>query len=140
MAYAADPDTKGKNTAKHAKMTIFQVSIALVATTIGGGLLGVPYAFYHLGIPLAVFLSLMAAITGYMSVMLYLRTKDLTPRKYESTYEIAYLLYGRASIFIVTGTQFVSSLFCMILYYRILGDTIGHLWAQIFLKHHTHQN
>ena len=139
MAYAADPLTKTKSTTKP-KMSIFQVSIALVASTIGGGILGVPYAFYHLGIPLAVFLSIFFAITGHLSVMLYLRTKDLTPRKYESSYEIAYLLYGRASIFIVTGTQFATAICCMVLYYRILGDTIGHLMSLIFLRGSNHSD
>ena len=61
--------------------------------------------------------------------MIYLRTKDLTPRKYESVYEIAYLLSGRNAIFVVILTQLLSALGCMILYYIILGDTTGNLFA-----------
>ena len=30
----------------HEKMNIFQTSLALVATNIGGGILAIPYAFY----------------------------------------------------------------------------------------------
>ena len=31
-------------------MNIFQTALAVVATNAGGGILGTPYAFYHLGI------------------------------------------------------------------------------------------
>jgi len=75
-----------------------------VATTLGGGLLGVPFAFYRLGIFNAILLCIFIAVTGHLSVMLYLRTKDLTPRKYESVYEIAYLLSGRGAIGVVIVT------------------------------------
>jgi len=103
--------------------------LALVATNIGGGILGIPYAFYHVGLINGIILLLFFAGTGHLSVMLYLRTKDLTPRKYESTYEIAFLLFGRASIFVVTGTLFFFGLSMMVMYYIILGETVGHLFA-----------
>ena len=75
-----------------------------MATNAGGGILGTPYAFYHLGIVNAIILCLVIAIASQASVMIYLRTKDLTPRKYESVYEIAYLLNGRNAIFLVILT------------------------------------
>ncbi len=103
--------------------------MALVATNIGGGILALPFAFYHTGLINGVVLLLFFAATGHLSVLLYLNTKDLTPRKYESTYEIAYLLYGRVSIFITTGTLFFFGLSMMVMYYIILGETVGHLFA-----------
>lgn len=83
------------------KLSIFQTSLAIVATSIGGGILGVPFAFYNFGIINGVFIALLIAVISHFSSMLYLATKDLTPRRYESVYEIAYLLTGRASIFVV---------------------------------------
>ena len=62
--------------------------------------------------------------------MMYLRVKDMTPRKYESIYEIAYLLTGRVSIFIVCGIQLAMTFSSMIMYYMIIGDTLANLWAQ----------
>ena len=111
------------------KMNIFQTALAVVATNAGGGVLGTPYAFYHLGIINAIIITLTIAAASQASVMIYLRTKDLTPRKYESVYEIAYLLSGRNAIFVVILTQLLSALGCMILYYIILGDTTGNLFA-----------
>ena len=61
--------------------------------------------------------------------MLYLRAKDLTPRKYESIYEIAYLLNGKVGIYVVIIVQFMSAFFAMVMYYMILGDTVGHLFG-----------
>ena len=113
--------------------------MALVATNIGGGLLGFPYAFYHAGIFNAIIMMFFFAACGHLSVYIYLKTKDLTPRKYESTYEIAYLLFGRVSIFIVTGTLWAFGLGMMVMYYMILGETVGHLFAQFFVKNHNGQ-
>lgn len=72
---------------------------ALVAYNIGGGILGLPFAFYNMGIPLAIFLSVWISIFSAIASMMLLKVKDLTPRRYESMYEIAFLLLGRQSIF-----------------------------------------
>ena len=115
-------------------MSIFQTALAIVATNVGGGILGVPYAFYHLGIFNAAALCLFLAVTGQVSVMLHLRIKDLSPHKYESVYELAYFFYGRPAIFVLIAIYFSSALSCMVLYYMILGDTVGHLWGQAFVE------
>ena len=103
--------------------------MALVATNIGGGILGVPFAFYHMGMINGVFVCLSVAILSHISSMLYLRLKDLTPRKYESIYEIAYLLTGRSSIFVVCAIQLAMVFSSMLIYYMIIGDTIAKLFA-----------
>ena len=114
---------------KPEKLNIFQTALALVATNVGAGILGMPYAFYHFGIINSIFVCLIIAVLAHVSVMLYLRTKDLTPRKYESVYEIAYLLNGRGGLFTVILTQMLVNFSSLILYYMILGDTLGHLFA-----------
>ena len=89
----------------------------------------IEYAFYHFGIINSIFACLIISVLTHVSVMLYLRTKDLTPRKYESVYEIAYLLNGRGGLFTVILTQMLANFSSLILYYMILGDTLGHLFA-----------
>lgn len=66
--------------------------------------------------------------------MMYLKTKDLTPRKLESIYEIAYLLFGRASIFIVCTIMFLSNYGAIVLFYMIIGETLGTLTKQALIE------
>ena len=122
-----------KNAAKAGKLTVCQASLALVATNVGGGILGLPYAFYHLGIVLGVIMVFILGVLNHFSTMMYLKTKDLSPRKYESVYELAYLLFGRPSIFVVTTVMFCSNLGALILYYMIIGETLSTLVAQMLL-------
>lgn len=82
-------------------MTVFQTSLALVAANIGGGLLGMPYALQQMGIYLGLSSTVLIAFLSHFSTMMHLKVKDMTPRRYESMYEIAYLLMGRPSIFFV---------------------------------------
>lgn len=115
------------------KLTVFESALVLVATNIGGGILGLPFAFYHLGIPLSLILCFIMATLGHFSSMMYLKTKDLTPGKYESIYEIAYLLFGRPSLFVVLAILFSSVLGSAILYYIVIGETYSTLTTQLLV-------
>mgnify|MGYP000589569592 CR=1 FL=1 len=77
-------------------------------------------------------INLVIAIIAQISAMVYLRVATLTKR--HSIYEIAYLLIGRKSIFIVCSGLLLTGLASMILYYIIIGDTVAQLWAQFFVK------
>ena len=123
-----------KNPMNTRKMNIFQTSLTFVATSTGGGILGVPYAFYHMGLFLAIIFSFFMALITHSSSLMYLKVKDLTPRKYESIYEIAYLLFGRPSIFVVCTIQFVANLGGIIMYYMMIGDVISSLSTQVLLS------
>ena len=70
-------------------------------------------------------MNIFVAISAHISSIMYLKVKDLTPRRQESIYEIAYLLLGRKSIFIVCIVMFATNLAAMILYYIIIGDTVS---------------
>ena len=83
------------------KLTVFQTSLALVATNIGAGIVAMPYAFYHLGLGLGLFAIAVTAFVSWMAVILMLKAKDLSPRHYESLYELAYLVMGRSAIFAI---------------------------------------
>ena len=73
----------------------------MVATNIGGGILGIPYALYRTGLITGLIACLSVGAISHVSTIMYLKTKDLTPRRYESVYEIAYLLFGETAIFVV---------------------------------------
>ena len=66
--------------------------------------------------------------------MMYLKVKDLTPCKHESIYEIAYLLLGRPAIFTVCIVQYLLNFSSMVLYYIIIGDTIGNIFSHFFVN------
>ena len=66
--------------------------------------------------------------------------KDLTPRKYESMYEIAYLLFGRASIFVVCIILIIGNLGSIVMYTMIIGDVVSSISTQIFLEVPTADN
>ena len=116
------------------KMTIFQTSLAFLAASIGGGILGMPYAFYRMGLFLGTILCFFIGIVSHHANVMYLKVKDLTPRKYESVYEIAYLLFGRPSIFVVCTIMFVTNISCIIMYYMMFGDVLGSLNTQVLLS------
>ena len=115
------------------KMTIFQTSLALIAANIGGGILGLPYAFYHLGLFYGIISCVIVAILSHLSTIMHLKTKDLTPRRYESVYEIAFLLMGRPSIFFVCTIMFLANMGSIIMYYIIIGDTMSSLTTQALI-------
>ena len=107
--------------------------MALVAANIGGGILGLPYAFYHLGLFLGIIACVIVALLSHFSTMMHLKTKDLTPRRYESVYEIAFLLVGRPSIFYVCTIMFLSNVGAIIMYYLLIGDTMSSLVTQALI-------
>ena len=57
---------------KQGKMNIFQTSLSMVATSLGVGILGLPYAFYHVGLINGLLLNFALAILAYASAMMYL--------------------------------------------------------------------
>ena len=60
-----------------------------------------PYAFYHLGLGMGVLTIAVTAFVSWMAVVLMLKAKDLSPRHYESLYELGYLVLGRSAIFAI---------------------------------------
>ena len=92
-----------------------------MSSSIGGGLLGLPYACYRMGLYFGLTTNFIMALLSHISNVLYMKVKDLTPRRYESIYEIAYLLVGRPSIFFVCIVMFLSNVGSIIMFYMIIG-------------------
>eukprot|EP00354_Favella_ehrenbergii_P011205 CAMPEP_0170451732 /NCGR_PEP_ID=MMETSP0123-20130129/874_1 /TAXON_ID=182087 /ORGANISM="Favella ehrenbergii, Strain Fehren 1" /LENGTH=330 /DNA_ID=CAMNT_0010713519 /DNA_START=158 /DNA_END=1150 /DNA_ORIENTATION=- len=91
----------------------------------GAGILGVPYAIYHMGLPLGTAMIIFIAAFTQASIVLMLKTAQLAPCKPKSVYEIAYLLYGRTSIFFLCIIMLISGLGAIALFYRMIGDTFS---------------
>ena len=104
-----------------------------MATNVGGGILGLPFAFYRFGLPLGLAFTLLVAFLCHFSTMMYLNVKDMTIGRYESVYEIAYALFGRFSIFFVCSIMFLNNFGSTILYYMVIGDTCSSLSSQILM-------
>ena len=115
-------------------MSIFDTTLALVATNIGGGIVGVPFAMYNCGAIFGTFLVLFCAGVTMFSIVLLLKTKDMSPGKYENLYEIGYSLMGRWSIFIICGILFLNTAGTCTLYFVIFGDTFGSVMRQLILE------
>ena len=111
------------------KLTVFDTALAMVAGTIGGEMVAIPYAFYRMGLYLSVVTLVAVAVFSHISNMMYLKVKDLTPCKHESIYEIAYLLLGRWAIYMVCAVQYLLNFTSIVLYYIIIGDTVSHVMS-----------
>ena len=110
---------------------MFQTSLALIATNIGAGIVGIPYAFYNLGLTLGVLTISLTAFVAWMAVLLMMKAKDLSPRHYESLYELGYLLMGRTAIFAICGVILMQAMGVLMVYFIIFGDTMSEVFTQM---------
>lgn len=112
-----DPETEEKG------LTAVGGGLAIVSTIIGGGIVGLPYALFLLGLVLGFLLNFGACYVTYLSGFLYLALRDIVPRKPNSMYEIGYILQGRSAIFLVSIVTFVVSAGLMLIYFIVFGQT-----------------
>lgn len=59
-------------------LSIWGAILSFISTIIGGGIVGIPYAFYHVGIPVGIFMNILVIAVTFYSIYLYLKAKDLT--------------------------------------------------------------
>ena len=123
--YQADED--------HA-LNVFGGITAVISTMVGGGIVGVPYTFYQLGIvPASIFMVVMGILT-VNSCWLYMKAMCLVPGKPESIFEIGYILFKRNSIFAFSGILFANSFGICMVYFIIFGSTLGSFVGSIVNK------
>jgi len=84
--------------------------------------MGVPYAMYHLGLIWGIFSVVLVGYLNHQANMFYLKTALLTPNKSESLYEISFVLFGRASIFVLCSMLIVLGMGSGVIFYCIIGD------------------
>lgn len=95
--------------------------LAIVSTIIGGGIVGLPYAVFLLGLVVGLSLLLVVCYQTFFSGILYLALRDLIPEKPNSLYEIGYMLQGRKSIFLISAVCFVNSFGLILIYFITFG-------------------
>ena len=119
---------------KSEKMGTFDTAVTLIAATVGGEIIAIPFAIYHMGLFLSISTVLAVASFSHISNMMHLKVKDLTPCNHESIYEIAYLLFGRPAIYLVCIVQYFLNFASIILYYMLIGDTGSQILAKFFVN------
>jgi len=125
--------SKDKKDESSDKIGVYDSAFFMVAGSIGGEVVAMPYAMSRLGIVYGSLAILVVAILAYISNMMYLKVKDTVPGNHKSIYELAYCLSGRAAIFVVCAIQYMLVFTDMILYYIIIGDTFSQLFHQYFI-------
>jgi len=118
--------------AVHEKLTLFETGLALVSVNIGGGIVGIPFAFQQAGVPIGVAVTLLISFVSWLSTLFLLKSKDLCPQRYESMYEIGYLVLGRSAIFIIAGSIIVANLGLVAIYYIVFGNSVATVTEQAF--------
>ena len=103
-------------------LSVFEAGLALLSAIVGGGIVGIPFAMIHTGIPLGVALNISVAAAGCYTGSLYLKCKDLSPTYVESMYELGFITMGRASIYIISAIIKLSGIGCIMIYFIVFGE------------------
>ena len=106
--------------------------LTIVSTVVGGGIVGLPYAFIELGLWLSLACMILVVLQTLNSNWLYLKAKDLIPSKPESLYELGYILLGRPSIFFISGCLTLNSFGLLMVYFIIFADTMSSICKDVF--------
>jgi amino acid permease len=107
------------------RLSAFDGALTIVSTILGGGIVGLPYAIYMLGLPLGIVLNLAVDYLSYESGMMYMALRSLMPNNPNSLYDIGYELLGRKSIFLNALTSFLLSYCLMLIYFIVLSSTLA---------------
>lgn len=118
----------------HGSLGMAGGSFALISTIIGGGIVGLPFAFQTMGFWAAAAILIFAAFQELNSTQLYLGSKDLIPGKPESLYEIGFMLYKRASIFFISAIIAINGFGLCMVYFITFGEIVESIFLDMLKK------
>ena len=107
-------------------------ALAVVSTIIGGGIVGLPFAIYLLGLAFGFSLNITVVYMTYLSGVLYLKTRELIPGTPNSLFEIGYILKGKASIYGVAIVMLMNSMGLILIYLIVFSTTAAQLVGGYF--------
>lgn len=94
--------------------------------------MGIPFAMFHTGIPLGLFLNFGVALAGWYTGTLYLKIKDMSPTYVESLYEIGFVTMGTSSIYIFSALILISGVGCTMIYFIVFSNISASLAKAIY--------
>ena len=112
-------------------LNAFEAGLALLSAIIGGGIVGLPFAMIHTGIPLGLALNIIVAAAGCYTGSLYLTCTSLSPTHVESLYELGFVTMGSASIYIISSIILISGIGCIMIYFIVFGDISASLAQEV---------
>eukprot|EP00347_Sterkiella_histriomuscorum_P010970 403374242 len=120
---------QSENAQNTEKLSVFGAAMAFLSTIIGGGVVGLPFSFYHSGIPFGIILNIVFALQTIYSCHLIIQAKELTGGLCSFS-EIGYLLMGRKSIFLVNGIIFIGAFQLIMIYFIVIGDICSSFFSE----------
>jgi amino acid permease len=102
-------------------MNVYEASLSAISTIIGGGIVGLPFAFFNLGFIAGFIIEVIFAYLTRLSCQIYLAAYELIPGKLDSLYEIGYMIFGRKSIFMISFIIAINSFGLMMIYFIIFA-------------------
>lgn len=113
-------------------MSVSEASMSALSTIIGGGIVGLPFAFYNLGFIVGFIVEFLFLYLTRLSCQVYLASKDLIPGKLDSMYEIGFMVTGRSSIFIISTIIAINSFGLMLIYFNIFSKISQSIAISLF--------
>ena len=113
-------------------MTTNEAALVLLSTVVGGGIVGLPFAIFHLGLPLGFLFCILSAYIAKRSASLYILLREKTPPgNLESLYEIGFMCSGRKAIFMISASVTFFCLGLVTIYFIVIGDIFSILLSDL---------
>jgi len=98
---------------------------------IGGGIVGIPFAMLHTGIPLGIALNVVIMLAAIYTGSLFFKAKHLSPCHVGSLYELGYVTMGRKSIYLISLLLVFIGTGCIIIYFIVFSRIAASLAQDI---------
>jgi sodium-coupled neutral amino acid transporter 11 len=83
------------------RLTVFQATLAVIASIIGGGIICIPYAMTTAGFINGAIINFIILVIQMYCTHLYMRAMDMFGLR--SISELCYMCFGRHSVYIING-------------------------------------